>query len=298
MEINFPADIQLGRAFTVNVSDAGAPLPEVLTYADDVYQGETDAQGDISILLDKDIKAHYHPGNKTELLIMVGYDNKEKRQLISDALQKMIRYPYEQAGYNLGYYMLFLTVDEYKEVNNNPYPYSMSSLSKIKEQYTFPTNINDFLVLYSSYIGYSAGDQIAIVFRVANAMNDVYNRPGADHFQTLGRLWHELGHDSENLQHDMEYSALPDHGGTRDRSGYPASKCIMVANNWYFCPKCRARLRATDPNVHAFYTYDEKQEMITNHISDYEKQLLADGKEYMVPIIHQPQEQTSNVRGP
>lgn len=297
--------MELGRPFTVNVSE-GEPLEDVLSYADDVYQGKTDSNGDIVIKLEKDIRGFYHQGLRTELLIMQGYDNKDKRRLISPEVQHMLTYPFTQAGFNLGYYMIFLSVEEYDEVNNCLNP-DGSSPTPVKPPITSPINLyerwghvmplagfNDFLTLFRPDVDCYDGSQVSIRFNVDHAMEEVYNRPNAHrvHQKCFGICWHECGHDSVNMWHDENYSMLPDHGGAYDLMGMPSYPCIMTTNRIFFCPRCRLKLKAVDPNVHCFATPEEKQDIIDNHLYWW----FEGQNELYVPQIHQPQQLCENLR--
>lgn len=297
--------MKLGEPFVINVHESGMPLSDVLTYADDVYKGKTDVDGNIVVLLKKDIKSFYHQGHRTELLLMVGYDNKEKRQLISDGMQHMLTYPFTQAGFDLGYYMVFMTEEEYTEVNNSwmpedPVKRPMSSLSLFKEKYELPVNIHGFLTLFDPICNLSGGSQVAIRFSVNMAIEEIYNRPNSHryHQKCFGLLAHELGHDSVEMWHDEKYSILPYHGGGYDMNGMTAYPCIMCTNSTFFCPRCRLKLRAVEPNVHCFATEEEKQDIIKHHLYWYEKDRLENVGEYACGQIHQPQFQTENVKGP
>jgi len=278
MKATFPDYIEIGKPFTVHVSN-GEDLADVLTYIDDIYYGSTDQNGDIVIKLDREIHSYYHPGLRTELLIMLGYD--------------------------LGYYMLFLDLDEYRAVNNNPgdddiWERPITGLSLLKQEYALPPNIHDFMTLFDPSINMKDGSQIAMKFSVERGIKEYYNDANSHryHQHNMGKLWHELGHDSVGMWHDMQYSVLPDHGGGHDLNGLPAYACIMCQNQWTFCPKCRNRLRAVNPSVHNFMTTQEKRDMAEKYLYWFFEEDYDAGRETYVLQIHQPQEQTSNVPRP
>lgn len=295
MDIEFRDEKLLDRPVTINVADNGEPLEYVLCHADDVYQGHTDTYGDVTVTIESDIKTLYHPGDKNELLIMVGYTNREKRQLISDAMIDMLSWPFRCAGFEPGYYMLFLTPEEYWEIDGNyneddPVKRPASSMSLIDERYDIPVPTPEFLTVFD-HVDIAGRSQTAIHLDVDKAVEEVYNRPNAYryHTDTLGKYWHELGHDVAGMWHDEDYSTMPNHGDGVDRYSMRAYGCIMCVNQWWFCPRCRRKLRAINPDVHCWQTWQEKEEMEQNHLYWYQEDLLENVGEYAVSQLHQPQ---------
>jgi len=70
--------------------------------------------------------------------------------------------------------------------------------------------------------------------------------------------------------------------------------CIMVANTWWFCPKCRQKLRAVEPSVHCWATPEEERDIKENHLYSH----FASMPDYAIPQIHQPQLQADDVLRP
>lgn len=204
-------------------------------------------------------------------------------------------------GLDIGYVIVFLTEDEYHEVNANwteedAVKRPMSSLTLFKEKYDLPTSVNDFLTLFKQDVNMVGGSQVAIQFNLENAMKVVHNEADAHrhHQKTFGVLWHELGHDLANLQHNNDYDTLPDHGGGSDLSGRTAYACIMCQNNWLFCPKCRAKMRAIEPTATAWISYEEEKDIKDNHLYS----AIAHLPDWAIPQIHQPQQEAGNVPRP
>jgi hypothetical protein len=305
MLIDMPEIIKYDNPFIINIEDNSSnPVEDVKTYVDDIFKGKTDEHGNITITIRGDIKFHYHQGDKNELIIMLGYTNKEKRQLISDQMIHMLSYPFRMAEFEPGYYMLFLTPEEYSEVSTtyvgeDSFIHPITSMGLLKEKYEIPVSVPEFLTMFD-HVDMHGSSQVAFRFQLSKAIDEVYNRPNAHnhHFRNLGLAWHELGHDIGDMYHDEDYSTLPDHGGGKDNMGNYAYPCIMCSNNWVFCPKCRKKLRAINPNVHCWQTWQEREDMKNNHLYWYQKDLLNTTGEWAVGQLHQPQINAESVKRP
>ena len=112
IEVAFPDSVRFDKPIEISVSESEVPLEGVSAFVDDVYQGDTDIGGDIVVLIEREVKTFFHRGLRPELLLMVGYDHADRRRLVSAAIQRLFAYPFTQAGFDLGYYMHFLSNEE------------------------------------------------------------------------------------------------------------------------------------------------------------------------------------------
>lgn len=231
----------------------------------------------------------------------MGYTPQEQRTISTPRFLGFLTHPFRWAGLDPGYIIAFLTEAEYNQVNNNydstqSVQRAMTSLTLFKEKYSLPTPVHEFMTVFSPPVPLAGGSQVAISFNLGRALRVLHNEADAYlyHNKTWGKLWHELGHEVVGLTHTIDYQALPDHGGGFDAGGNPSLGCIMCTNAWFFCVRCRDKMRAIEPTVRAWATEEEKKDIKNYHLYSY----LQSAPDWRNPQIHQPQQMAGNVPRP